>query len=146
MEKELNIQDKINELNEKERNIDKVSLLSTQEIDIKYKELQDKINIDMQNLSEREKELNINKKELKKKQDDLEKNILEISKNNKNKIYTDLENEFRELEIDIKNIEIIVSELNNFNHPIIIQSTNKLIKLIKKLKEKVEIILLINIS
>lgn len=137
-EKELDIQDKINELNEKERNIDRTSLLSTQEIDIKYKELQNKINIDMQNLSDREKTLNTNKKELKEKQADLEKNILEITNSNKNKIYTDLENEFRGLESDIRNIDMIASELNNFNHPIVIESTNKLIELIKKVKERVD--------
>lgn len=137
-EKELDIQDKINELNEKERNINRTSLLSTQEIDIKYKELQNKINIDMQNLSDREKTLNTNKKELKEKQADLEKNILEITNSNKNKIYTDLENEFRGLESDIRNIDMIASELNNFNHPIVIESTNKLIELIKKVKERVD--------
>jgi len=70
-EKKLDLEDKIQDLNEKERNFDRSVLESAGQIDEKYKELQNKIDIDLQIVSDKEKDLEKLSKELKRKEDDL---------------------------------------------------------------------------
>lgn len=79
IEKSLDINDRTQELNEKERNLDRDVLKSSNEIDSKYKELQDKIDKDLLDLSNREKELDNKSRSLSEKEIDFE--------NEKNKIH-----------------------------------------------------------
>ncbi len=77
-EKQLDLEDKIQDLNEKERNFDRSVLESAGQLDEKYKELQDKIDKDLEIVSEKEKELEKLSKELKRKEDDLIKRESEL--------------------------------------------------------------------
>lgn len=86
-EKQLDLEDKIQDLNEKERNFDRSVLESAGQLDEKYKELQDKIDKDLEIVSEKEKELEKLSKELKRKEDDLIKRE------------SDLEDKVRDFEI-----------------------------------------------
>ena len=64
--KELDIDDKLQDIKEKERNLDNLILEKSQEkvdLDQKYKDLQDKINADIKEVSKREKELESKLKE-----------------------------------------------------------------------------------
>ena len=70
-EKQLDLEDKIQDLNEKERNFDRSVLESAGQLDEKYKELQQKIDKDLEVVSEKEKELEKLSKELKRKEDEL---------------------------------------------------------------------------
>lgn len=127
-EKELHIQDKLQELNERERNLDRTALSSVKEIDSKYAELQSKIDSDLTSLSKREKELESGFKKMK----EIESNI----EDNKRKIYSDLESELKEIESEIKSIHIIIDNLSNFNHPVVIQVATELSRAIHHLKER----------
>ena len=86
-EKQLDLEDKIQDLNEKERNFDRSVLESAGQLDEKYKELQDKIDKDLETVSEKEKELEKLSKEVKRKEDDLIKRE------------SDLEDKVRDFEI-----------------------------------------------
>ena len=77
-EKELDLQDKVRELNEKERNFDRSMLESTKDLDVKYVELQAKIDKDLKTLSEKEVELESLKKELKQKEDSISQREAEL--------------------------------------------------------------------
>ncbi len=68
-EKEIDLQDITQELNEKERNFDRSLLESSKDMDIKYDELQKKIDKDLKELSEKEKSLESKNKDLKRKED-----------------------------------------------------------------------------
>lgn len=65
-EKKLDIEDKIQELNRRERNIDQQILESSKNIDQKYLEIQEKVKIDLQNLSEKEKQIELEYKDFNK--------------------------------------------------------------------------------
>ena len=78
IEKSLDIDDKLQDINERERNLDRDSLKSSKEIDSKYKELQDKIDIDLKNLSDREKELENKSKLLSKREIESDRKIEEM--------------------------------------------------------------------
>jgi myosin heavy subunit len=73
IDKGLELDDKLQDLNERERNLDLNSLKSSEEIDAKYTELQEKINKDLKSLSDREKDLESKLKDLSKKESELEK-------------------------------------------------------------------------
>jgi myosin heavy subunit len=77
-ERELDLQDKVRELNEKERNLDRSMLESAKDLDVKYVELQDKIDKDLKTLSEKEIELESLKKELKQKEDSITQKEAEL--------------------------------------------------------------------
>lgn len=77
-EKQLDLEDKIQDLNEKERNFDKSVLESASQLDEKYAELQNKINNDLQLVSDKEKDLEKLSKDLKRKEDDLLKRESQI--------------------------------------------------------------------
>ena len=76
--KGLELDDKLQDLNERERNLDLNSLKSAEEIDVKYSELQTKINNDLKSLSDREKELESKLKDISKRESDLESKEDEI--------------------------------------------------------------------
>jgi len=105
IEKSLDINDRTQELNEKERNLDRDALKSSNEIDSKYKELQDKIDKDLLDLSNREKELDNKSRSLSEKEIDFE--------NEKNKI----DDKYKDLLLNIPNIKRFVGfhpDLNKF--------------------------------
>lgn len=137
-EKELDLQEKLQDLNERERNLSRTALSSAKEIDSKYAELQTKIDSDLADLSKREKELEVGFKKVKELESQLENNINEIAENNKSKIYSDLENELRGIESDIRDIDAIANSLAGFNHPVVIQVGGELTRAIKKLRERVD--------
>ena len=74
----LDLDDKLQDINERERNLDLNSLKSSQEIDEKYAELQNKIDNDLKSLSSKEKELEVKIKELSKRESDIEKREEEL--------------------------------------------------------------------
>lgn len=137
-EKELDLQEKSQELNERERNLSRTALSSAKEIDSKYAELQSKIDSDLADLSKREKELEVGFKKIKELESQLENNINEIAETNKSKIYSDLENELRGIESDIRDIDTIANSLVGFNHPVVTQVGGELTRAIKKLRERVD--------
>jgi uncharacterized protein (DUF3084 family) len=107
-EKQLDLEDKIQDLNEKERNFDRSVLDSAGQLDEKYKELQQKIDKDLEVVSEKEKELEKLSKELKRKEDELIKRESAI--------------EDKARDFDIKNEEFI-------------QWSQEIIKLDKEIKD-----------
>jgi hypothetical protein len=80
----LDLDDKLQDINERERNLDLNSLKSSQEIDEKYAELQNKIDNDLKSLSSKEKELEVKIKELSKRESDIEKRESEIEDKERN--------------------------------------------------------------
>lgn len=78
IDKGLELDDKLQDLNERERNLDLNSLKSSEEIDAKYTELQEKINKDLKSLSDREKDLESKLKDLSKRESELESRESEI--------------------------------------------------------------------
>jgi DNA repair exonuclease SbcCD ATPase subunit len=77
--KGLELDDKLQDINERERNLDLNSLKSSEEIDAKYSELQNKINNDLKLLSDREKDLESKLKNISKKESELESKESEIN-------------------------------------------------------------------
>lgn len=102
-DKELKIQDALQDLNERERNLKSEILNSSQDIDGKYKELQDKIEHDLKSLSEKERELEEDQKELKELNDSL------IQKE------AELEDRIRDFEIKIEEAQVWEAELHKLN-------------------------------
>ena len=137
-EKEIDIQEKSQELNERERNLDKTALMSAKEIDSKYADLQSKIDSDLANLSKREKELEANSKRVKELEERLENNVNQLVEASKSKIYSDLENELKGIESDIRRLDDIANTLNGFSHPVVAQAGSELIRAIKQLKDRVD--------
>lgn len=102
-DKELEVQDKLQDINERERNLENEILNSSQDIDGKYKELQDKISLDLKSLSEKEKELEEDQKELKLLEDQLTEKESEIN------------DKIRDFEIKLDEAKIWESELHKLN-------------------------------
>lgn len=67
-EKQLDIEDKIRDIKERERNLDRVQLESGKDMDVKYDELQRKMDKDLRALSEKEKDIEALQKEVKKRE------------------------------------------------------------------------------
>lgn len=80
----LDLDYKLQDINERERNLDLNSLKSSQEIDEKYAELQSKIDNDLKSLSSKEKELEAKIKELSKREAEVEKRESEIEDKERN--------------------------------------------------------------
>lgn len=102
-DKELEVKDKLQDINERERNLENTILNSSQDIDGKYKELQEKITSDLKSLSEREKELEEEQKELKL----LEDNLIEKE--------AELKDRIRDFEIKLDDAKVWESELHKLN-------------------------------
>lgn len=121
-EKEIYIENKLQDINERERNIDKSILESAKDIDIKYAELQKKIDKDLRVVSEKEKDLEALSKQLKKREERI--NQLEAELNNKLRnieIKTEeiklWESDVKRLDIEIKNWEKLHWKLKRMNPP-----------------------------
>jgi DNA repair exonuclease SbcCD ATPase subunit len=135
--KDLEFNDKLRELNEKERNIDKLSLESSKEIDIKYIDLQNKINQDLEKLNKREIDLENGFKRI----NELESNKDILTKEVKEKIYEQLELELKSIERDIIDLELILRRLSGIG--IFIKGMYKtdysnLVSLVNKIKNKLD--------
>lgn len=105
-DRELMVQDKLQDLNERERNLESEILNSSQDIDGKYKELQDKISLDLKSLSEKEKELEEDQKELKLLEDELTEKESEIN------------DKIRDFEIKLEEAKMWEAELHKLNSEI----------------------------
>lgn len=82
-EKQLDLEDRLQDLNERERNFDRSTLESAKDLDVKYEELQRKIDRDLQQLSEREKDVELLSKDIKRKEETLlqkESDLSELEK------------------------------------------------------------------
>lgn len=77
-EKQLDLEDKIQDFNEKERNFDRSVLESSKDLDLKYVELQKKIDKDLKLVTEKEKDLELLSKELKRKEEKLSQKEADI--------------------------------------------------------------------
>ena len=109
-EKFLDLEDKIQDLNERERNFDRSLLESSNNLDAKYTELQEKIDSDIKMVTEKEKQLEILQRDLVRKEEYLlqkESEIEEVEKLIKLKIEeVNLEEEsLMKLDGEIKNWE-----------------------------------------
>lgn len=94
-EKQLDIEDKLQDLKERERNIDRTQLESGKDMDVKYVELQRKMDKDLRDLSEKEKSIEILQKQVKAREAKIDQ---------------------REAEVDdkIRNLEIRIDDLKNW--------------------------------
>lgn len=106
IERGLELDDKLQEIKEKERNLDLNMLKSSEEIDSKYTELQEKINKDLSALSEREKDLEVQLKKLKSKESDIEQKE------------SGLNDAIRNLAIKIEEVNLEEQSLMNLNQEI----------------------------
>lgn len=82
-ERQLDIEDKLQDINEKERNFDRSVLEASKNLDVKYAELQEKIDRDLIIVSQKEQDLELLSKDLNRKQDELierESNLAEVEK------------------------------------------------------------------
>lgn len=70
-EKQIDLEEQIQSLNEKSRNLDRSLLESSKDLDVKYSELQSKIDKDMKSLSEKEKEIDSKSKQVKREEERL---------------------------------------------------------------------------
>lgn len=109
-ERELDLQDKVRELNEKERNFDRSMLESAKDLDVKYVELQSKIDKDLKTLSEKEIELESLKKQLKNKEDEITQREAELEDKLRDHVmnsedYKMYEQELKKLEREIRDWE-----------------------------------------
>jgi len=98
-EKQLDLEDKIQDLNEKERNFDRSILQSSSELDSKYAELQSKIDKDLREVSEKEKDLEVLSKELKRKEEKLEQ------------LESDIDDKIRNFEIQKEEWNLYIEEV-----------------------------------
>lgn len=121
-DRELEIENKLKLIDERERNLESEILNSSKDIDIKYKELQEKIEIDLESLSEKEKELDEDQKELKLIEDNLNEKENEI--NSKIKYFEDRleqgkiwEAELNKLNREIKDWESLHWKFQRNTHP-----------------------------
>lgn len=105
-DKEIEIKDTLQDINERERNLEGEILNSSQDIDGKYKELQEKISYDLKSLSEKERELEENQRELKL----LEDALIEKDEEIKDKV--------RDFEIKLEDAKLWEEELHRLNSEI----------------------------
>lgn len=105
-EKQIDLEDKIQAINEKERNIDRSLLESSKDLDVKYFELQSKIDKDMKFLSEKERNIESKSKEVKRE----EERLLQMD--------SDLEEIKKYLAIKIEEINLEEASLMKLNQDI----------------------------
>lgn len=78
-EKEIEIEEKLREIKDKERNFDRSILESSKDIDVKYLDMQKKIDSELKEISEKEKNLEVLKNELKRKSDQIDQKEAEFN-------------------------------------------------------------------
>jgi DNA repair exonuclease SbcCD ATPase subunit len=104
--KSLDLQDKLQKLNEKERNIDRMMLESSKDIDIKYLELQKKIDQDLKIVTDKEIDIDSKLRLIEEK---------EFSVNQKNDKLKDV---IKNLEVRYEELKKYESEINKLNEEI----------------------------
>lgn len=112
-DKQLDIDGKIQDIKERERNLDRNLLESAKDIDVKYVELQNRIDIDLKSLSERERGIEINLRGIKRKESELEQLDADISDKIRN--FEIRIEEHKNWEIDVKRIHIEIQEWESLN-------------------------------
>jgi len=112
-EKALDIDDKIQDINEKERNLDRAALESSKEIDVKYVELQKKIDEDLRSLAEREREMEKKAKQLAKKESEIESS--ESGAGDLSKRLDSIVESMEDLSEGISSMDETISLLSDFN-------------------------------
>lgn len=105
-EKQIDLEDKLQDINEKERNLDRSILQSSADLDVKYAELQEKIDKDLKLVTEKEKELEVLSKELKRKKDQLEQ------------LESDIEDKIKNFEIQKEEWNLHIEEIQKLNQEI----------------------------
>jgi hypothetical protein len=105
-EKQIDLEDKIQDLNERERNLDRTILESSKDLDVKYVELQSKIDKDIKAVTEKEKDLEVSSKELKRKEDKITQMESEVN------------DKVRDLEIKIEEFKLWEEEVSKLNKEI----------------------------
>jgi len=93
-EKQIDLEDKAQDINEKERNFDRSILESSKDLDVKYVELQSKIDKDIRAVTEKEKDLEVISKDLKRKEESL------------NQLDSDIEEVKKYLELKIEQVNL----------------------------------------
>jgi chromosome segregation ATPase len=78
-EKEIDIEEKLREIKDKERNFDRSILESAKDMDVRYSDMQKKIDSELKEISEKEKDLEILQNELKRKSDEIEQKEADLS-------------------------------------------------------------------
>jgi len=102
-EKQLDLEDKTQDLNERERNFDRSLLESSANLDSKYAELQSKIDKDLKEVTEKEKDLEILSKELKRKKEQLDQ------------LESDIDDKIKNFEIQKEEWNLHIEEIKKFN-------------------------------
>lgn len=102
-ERELDVEDKLQDINERERNLDLNALKSSEEIDLKYSELQSKMKEDLKKLSDGEKDLEIKLKEFIKKENSLQK------------IESEFDKKWSEINSKVEELNLFKEELDKLN-------------------------------
>jgi myosin heavy subunit len=105
-ERELDVEDKLQDINERERNLDLNALKSSEEIDLKYSELQSKMKEDLKKLSDGEKDLEIKLKEFTKKENSLQK------------IESEFDKKWSEINSKVEELNLFKEELDKLNSEI----------------------------
>jgi myosin heavy subunit len=111
IDKNLELDDKLQDIRELERNLNLNSLKSSEEIDFKYAELQSKMDSDLKKLSDGEKDLEFKLKELTKKEKDLEK-----IEDEWNKRLNSIRDKEEELELFQNDLSRLNSEISNWEN------------------------------
>jgi len=108
-ERELDVEDKLQDINERERNLDLNALKSSEEIDLKYSELQSKMKEDLKKLSDGEKDLEIKLKEFTKKENSLQKIESEFDKK-----WSEINSKVEELNLFKEELDKLNAEIKNW--------------------------------
>lgn len=108
--RELEIEDKVQDINERSRDMDLNMLKSSEEIDSKYKELQSKLDLDIKELTNKEREFELKLKDLSKRESNIENMESDIKNRldelvDKERQFNDFKNEILKLDEEIKNWE-----------------------------------------
>lgn len=110
-ERELDLEDKIKDLNEKERNFDRSLLESSQDLDGKFKELQSKIDEDLEKVTNKEKELESKSKLISQKENEIIQKEAEI-----NDKMRDFEIKYEEFKLYQNEVEKIEKEIKDWEN------------------------------
>ncbi len=102
-EKQLDLEDKIQDLNERERNFDRSLLESSANLDSKYTELQSKIDKDLRQVTEKEKDLEVLSKEVKRKEEKLQQ------------LESDIDDKIRNFEIQKEEWNLYIGEIQKLD-------------------------------
>lgn len=112
-DRELELEDKVQDLNERERNLENEILKSSNDIDGKYNELQEKITMDLKSLSDKERELEVKQKSIKLLEDTLFEEKLLIE--HKVKEYNNFKEDTKEWREELIKLNKEISDWENLH-------------------------------